>query len=203
MTAASVPTGHTIELDDATVIQRSWDEPGVFAELFDRHASTIHRYVSRRLSASAAGDIVGETFLIAFRGRRRYNVRQPDARPWLYGIASNLIGRHRRAEIRGYRALVRSGVDPVAESYVERVEARVTAQARNRELAKVLAELPARDRDVLLLIAWADLSYEETAEALGVPVGTVRSRMHRARRRVREALGGIDPRTITEESGHE
>lgn len=81
--------------------------------------------------------------------------------------------------------------------------ARVSAQAVGGELAGALARLPARHRDVLLLVAWADLGYEEVAAGLGVPVGTVRSRLHRARRKLREALGGSDPTALREESDDE
>ncbi|MET7460276.1 RNA polymerase sigma factor [Nonomuraea sp. NPDC005501] len=185
-------------LDDAELVRRSRDDPEAFAALFDRHAPELHRYVVRRLGDALADDIVADTFLDAFRQRARYDLTRLDARPWLYGIAANLIGKHRRSEVRFYRALARSGVDEVAESYADRVEARVAASAAQRELAGALAALPAAERDVLLLVAWADLSYDETAAALGVPVGTVRSRLHRARKRTRAALGG-DPTAIEEE----
>ena len=181
--------------DDAALIEQSWHEPEAFAGLYDRHASHIHRYVTRRLGNSAADDVVGETFLAAFQRRRRYDLGRPDARPWLYGIAANVIGKHRRAELRMLRAFARTGADPVAESYADRADARVSAAGVQRHLAAA----PAGDRDVLLLIAWADLSYEEVAVALDIPAGTVRSRLHRARRKVREALGGQDPTMISEE----
>ena len=185
--------------DDATLIEQSWHEPDAFAELYDRHAAHIHRYVTRRLGDDVSDDVVAETFLAAFQRRRRYDLSRPDARPWLYGIAANLIGKHRRAEMRMLRAFARTGADPVAETYADQVDARVSAAAAQRELAAALAGLSAGDREVLLLIAWADLSYEEAAAALGIPVGTVRSRLHRARRTVREALGGQDPTVTSEE----
>ncbi|GAB3400769.1 RNA polymerase sigma factor [Flindersiella endophytica] len=192
-------------LGDAEVIERSWDEPEAFSAVFDRHAAEIHRYVTRRLGHSAADDVVGETFLAAFRRRRKYDLGRGDARPWLYGIASNLIGRHRRAEVRTYRALARTGSDPVVasliseDSGIERAESRVAAAAVERQLAAALVGLSRGDRDVLLLYAWADLAYDEIAGALGIPLGTVRSRLHRARRKVREALGGTNPLTEEEE----
>jgi RNA polymerase sigma factor (sigma-70 family) len=185
--------------DDAAVIGRSCHEPEAFAELYDRHAAPIHRYVARRLGDGAADDVVAETFLAAFHGRHRYDLGQNDARPWLYGIAANMIGKHRRAEVRMWRTLARTGADPAAEGHADRVEHRVSAAAVGRELAVALAGLAAGDRDVLLLIAWADLSYDEVAVALGIPVGTVRSRLNRARRKVREALGGQDPTSLDEE----
>lgn len=183
--------------NDATVIFESRARPEVFAQLYDRHAADIHRYAARRLGDGVADDITADTFLTAFRQRHRFDTDRASARPWLYGIAANLIGKHRRTEVRALRALARTGVDPVAESWTDRVDSRVTAQAASGPLAAALAELAARDRHVLLLIAWADLSYQEAAEALAIPVGTVRSRLNRARRKVRTVLGA-DPTLVTD-----
>ncbi|MER5291118.1 RNA polymerase sigma factor [Streptomyces pharetrae] len=177
---------------DAEIIARSLTEPELFARLYDRYAADIHRYAQRRLGAGPADDITAETFLIAFRTRARYDTGRGHARPWLYGIAANLIGKQRRTEVRALRALARTGHDPVAESWSERADARVTARTAHAPLAGALAALSAGDRHVLLLVAWADLTYPEVAVALGIPVGTVRSRLHRARRKVRAALGA-DP----------
>ncbi|MGW0337918.1 RNA polymerase sigma factor [Streptomyces sp. NPDC003011] len=192
---------------DASVVERSWDEPEAFAVLFDRHADSVHRYAARRLGAEVAEDVMAETFTTAFQQRFRYNTELADARPWLFGIATNLIGRHRRAEARRLKALGRLPSaalgDQAEETVADRVAARVSAQALGRQLAGALGRLPARHRDVLLLVAWADLGYEEVSRALGVPVGTVRSRLHRARRKVREALGGSDPTALREESDDE
>ncbi|MFI6513757.1 RNA polymerase sigma factor [Streptosporangium sp. NPDC050855] len=185
-------------VDDAELIRRSESVPEAFADLFDRHAPALRRYVARRLGSSLADDIVSDAFLTAFRRRHRYDAAHPDARPWLYGITARLIGRHRRTEVRFYRALVRSGVDEIAEPYAERVDDRVAAQQAG--LAAALAKLSPGDREVLLLVAWADMSYEDVARALDIPVGTVRSRLHRARARTRRALGGSNPVTTREES---
>ncbi len=189
--------------DDATVIEQSWQEPEAFAELYDRHAGPILRYVTRRLGETAADDVVAETFLAAFRRRHRYDLARPDARPWLYGIAANLIGKHHRAEVRMLRTFARTGVDPVTEGHADRVDDRVSAAAVHRELAAALAALAAGDRDVLLLVAWADLSYDEVASALGIPIGTVRSRLNRARKKTRAALGGHDSTLLREEFCHD
>ncbi|AWS46905.1 RNA polymerase sigma factor [Streptosporangium sp. 'caverna'] len=184
--------------DDAELIRRSEHTPEAFADLFDRHAPALRRYVARRLGPSLADDIVSDAFLAAFRRRNRYDASHPDARPWLYGIAARLISRHRRVEIRFYRALVRSGVDEIAVPYTERVDDRIAAQQAG--LAAALAGLSPGDREVLLLVAWADMSYEDVARALDIPVGTVRSRLHRARARTRQALGGSNPAVTREES---
>ncbi|WP_433465644.1 RNA polymerase sigma factor [Spirillospora sp. CA-128828] len=177
---------------DASLIAASRTDPERFAVLFRRHAQEIMRYVTRRLGRDAAEDIVAETFLVAFDRRPRYDVSRPDARPWLYGIATNLIRRHRRAELRALRALARSGVDPVTEPFTDTVEDRVHAGARSRVLAGAIAGLPAAQREVLLLVTWAGLTYDEVAEALAVPAGTVRSRMNRIRRKLRDALAKED-----------
>ena len=187
------------DADDAAVIQLSRHEPEYFTELFRRHAPYIQRYVVRRLGQDAADDIVAETFLLAFRQRDSYDQTRSDARPWLYGIATNLIGHHRRAEIRLYRALARTGADPVTESFTDRIDDRVSASTASRRLATALARLSAELRDTLLLVAWGDLSYEETATALGIPVGTVRSRISRARSALRRSLGDTNPAAFDEE----
>ncbi|MFE7928066.1 RNA polymerase sigma factor [Streptomyces sp. NPDC057456] len=191
--------------EDASVIADSLTRPESFGELYHRHAAVIHRYAARRLGEDAAEDITAETFLAAFRTRGRYDVTRAGARPWLYGIAANLIGKQRRTEVRALRALARTGHDPVADSWTDRSDSRVTAQAAQGRLAGALAGLSRGDRDVLLLVAWADLGYQEVAEALSIPVGTVRSRLHRARRKVRLALGDVDPtfvRDSAEVIGH-
>ena len=98
--------------DDADLVALSLHSPERFAALLDRHASAIHRYVARRLGPDAADDLVAETFLIAFQRRGGYDPAYADARPWLYGIATNLIGRHRRDEVRMFRAMARTWADP-------------------------------------------------------------------------------------------
>ena len=175
-------------LNDAALIELSRHEPEEFTELFRRHAPCIQRYVTRRLGPNVADDIVAETFLLAFRQRERYDPSRADARPWLYGICTNLIGRHRRAEVRQYRALARTGADPVTESFTDRVDEQVSALSASVPIAAALARLSAELRDTLLLAAWSDMSYEEIAAALGVPIGTVRSRLSRARSKLRKTL---------------
>jgi RNA polymerase sigma factor (sigma-70 family) len=181
------------EDDDAALIGRSLIDPEQFAALFRRHAPVILRYVTRRIGADAADDVVAETFLVAFRQRAAYRTECPDALPWLYGIATNLVGRYRRTEVRQLRLLARTGVDPVAEPFTDRVDAAVSAASMNAQLGGVLARLPAAQRDALLLVAWGGLSYDQVAVATGAPLGTVQSRISRARRRLRQSLGDLDP----------
>ena len=190
-------------LDDATVIRLSLDEPERFEVLFQRHAPVIQRYVVRRLGADQADDIVAETFLLAFRQRADYDTARGNVLPWLYGIATNLLSRHRRDEIRLYRALARTGTDPVTASFTDQVDERVTAAAASRRLAEALAGLKPAYRDALLLVAWGSLSYEETSAALGIPAGTVRSRISRARAELRRTLGDLGPTSTAPTSPEE
>jgi RNA polymerase sigma factor (sigma-70 family) len=160
-----------------------------FAALFDRHAVAVHRYLARRVGHSAADDLLAQTFLVAFERRHSYDRARPDARPWLYGIASNLLRRHQRDEVTQYQVYQKTGVDPVLiESHAARVDSQVDAGAAAIQMAGALAALRAGERDVLLLYAWGDLSYAEVAAALDIPLGTVRSRLHRARTAIRAAL---------------
>jgi RNA polymerase sigma factor (sigma-70 family) len=182
---------------DAALIERSTREPACFGLLFDRHAPAIYRYIARRLGPDAADDLSSEVFLIAFRRRGSYDLAQPGARPWLYGIATNLISRRSRDETRFLRAIARMSVSPAAESVADQVTERVDAQALSGRLAAALASLPGPHRDTLLLVA-SGLSHEEVARALGIPAGTVASRLARARRKLRAALGGDNPAQVRE-----
>lgn len=141
------------------------------------------------MGASLADDLAAQTFTEAFARRNRYDSRWPEARPWLYGIATNLLRRHNRRERRQLQAYAREGIDPIVETDLEAILDRVDAHSARARLAGALAALKPPDRDALLLYAWADLSYAEIALALGVPVGTVRSRIHRARSITRARLG--------------
>ncbi|NIK60874.1 RNA polymerase sigma factor [Kribbella shirazensis] len=185
----TVPVAGSEPPADADVIRGATREE--FALLFDRHAMTIHRYVARRLSTADADDLLSQTFLIAYERRDRYVGPADGALPWLYGIATNLIHRRRRSEVRQYRAYARS--EPAGRYYGDplagEVASRVDAEAAQRALTRALAGLREQERDVLLLYAWEDLGYAEIAAALDIPVGTVRSRLHRARKSVRAALG--------------
>jgi RNA polymerase sigma factor (sigma-70 family) len=183
---------------DSAVVAESLADPERFAVLYDRYAAMLYRYAGRRVGSAEAEDAVAATFLAAFNGRRRYDLGRADARPWLFGILTKELARRRRAEEARFRAMARAGPAPPAAGHEDQVAARVSAQATRRALAAALARLAPGERGVLLLIAWGDLSYAEAAEALGIPVGTVRSRLNRARGKVRRALGGSDPADGTE-----
>jgi RNA polymerase sigma-70 factor (ECF subfamily) len=177
---------------DSDAISTSLATPAGFAAIFDRHFDAIHSYLQRRIGRDLADELSAQTFFVAFDNRAGYDLSRADARPWLFGIATNLLRRHRRDELRQLRAYARTAVDPVLDPF-DGVEARVDASSIRRELVEALAEVPPDHLDALLLYAWAELSYPEIGEALEIPVGTVRSRLSRARVRMRTALGVDEP----------
>lgn len=181
-------------------IEGSLNDPETFGAMFDAHFGEIHQYVAHRLGPDNADDVVSDTFLIAFRKRAQYDPARAAVRAWLYGIATKLVGKHHRQEARRLRALGRYGPDLDTPGHEERVTVRVSAQSLRRDLAVALAGLDQRDRDVVQLIALAGLSHEEVAAALGIPNGTVRSRLNRARKKLRSSLGGSNPILILEEA---
>jgi RNA polymerase sigma-70 factor (ECF subfamily) len=175
---------------DAAVIAASLDSPAWFGTIFDRHATVLHRYLVRRLGPDEAESMVGEVFRIAFEKRHTYDHLRPTARPWLYGIATNLLAKHRRREARRLHAVARLAahrLPPV--DLADGVSVAVDAAELWPRVADAVTALPEPERDALVLHVWEGLSYEEVADALGVPVGTVRSRLHRARGRLRELPG--------------
>jgi RNA polymerase sigma factor (sigma-70 family) len=182
------PDGTSTE-NDADLIRQAGRSPERFAALFDRHYRHIYAYAARRLGTDLAEDVASETFLIAFDRRGGYDERRPDARPWLYGIASNLIARHGRAETRRYQTLARMGSGEPVDAHDDLVAGRIDAGVTRGRLARALERLPRAERDVLLLVAWAGFSGQEAAVALDIPAGTARSRLHRARQEMRLALG--------------
>ena len=179
-----------MDLSDAEAIEASFADPSSFGLIFERHCDAVHRFAVRRVGRDAAGDIVAETFVRSFAIRARFDLTRDTALPWLYGICTNLLRRHRRTEARAYKALAKTGVDPLRTAdTTDRSLDRVEAQGMSRRLADALASLKANQRDVLLLFAVAQLTYPEIAAALRIPEGTVRSRLSRARTHLRERLG--------------
>lgn len=174
---------------DADLIFDSLREPQAFAGIFDRHFTRVRGYLGRRAESDVASDLTSSTFAAAFDARIRYDPTRADAGPWLLGIATNLLRHHRRSEGRRLRALAGIPRESDADDAVVAIASRIDAEALRRPLFAALSDMRPGDRDVLLLLAWADLSYGEIASALGIPIGTVQSRLHRARAHLRERLG--------------
>jgi RNA polymerase sigma-70 factor (ECF subfamily) len=176
------------ERADSEVIAASLARPVEFATIFDRHYASVHRYAARRLGIELADDVAAQTFEEALRSRHRFDLASTSARPWLLGIATNLIRHHFRSENRRLAAYARMAPDPDTADHAGAVPGRVDALLAAPRLRAALRDLPAGERDVLLLFAWADLTYDEIGAALRIPAGTVRSRLSRARTRLREHL---------------
>jgi RNA polymerase sigma factor (sigma-70 family) len=179
---------------DAAVIAASMADPSRFGVLFDRHATALFRYLARRVGPDEADGLLGELFRIAFERRHTFDRARESARPWLYGIATNLVARQRRGEARRLRATARLVAEHTSVDVAATVAASVDAGELWPRVAEAIATLPDAERDALILFVWEQLGYEEIATALGVPIGTVRSRLNRTRRRLRalETSGRIE-----------
>lgn len=184
---------------DNEVIEQSLSEPTAFAALYDRHARSVYRYAAQRLGDHAGEDVMAETFLVAFEKRAAYDITVADARPWLLGIATRLLQKYARTEAVAWKGMTADLAAHVAPDLIDMANARIDAERVIRRLTKALSRLTAADRDTLLLYAWADLDYASIAAATNVPIGTVRSRLNRARRLLRHAAG---IRTIGKETEH-
>jgi len=180
---------------DDEAIRASLAEPRAFGVIFERHFWAIHDYLRRRLDRQLADELASQTFLIAFDRRAAFDSRGAGSRPWLFGIATNLVREHRRNELRELRAMARLAPDPVPA--IDGIESRIDAERMRSLLATALAELPQEEVDVLLLLVWADLEQPEIADALAIPLGTVKSRLSRARGRLQAALGTPAPVPMT------
>ena len=161
------------------------------AAAFDAHAAEVHAYLWRRAGHDEADDLLGEVFAVVARRWPSYDPEAGPLLPWLYGIAARELSSSRRSASRRallHAALAARGVgaaDPWPEA-----DARVDAARLRGPLARALLDLPDDEREVLLLVAWEGLTPTEAALSLGVPAGTARSRLHRARRTLRPLLEG-------------
>jgi RNA polymerase sigma-70 factor (ECF subfamily) len=167
-------------------------DPADFEAAFGRHFPPVYRFIARRVGPALAEDLAAETFATAYRRRASFDPGRASLRSWLYGIATNLIRNHWRAEqhLLALDSRLVPEVDPSGSA--EAVDDRVTAAMLAPRLATGLAQLAREQRDVLLLYAWAELSHEEIAAVLDIAPGTVRSRLSRARAALREHLGDFD-----------
>lgn len=184
-------------MNDSEIIERSLREPEVFGAIFDRHFDTIAGFCVRRIGVVRGEDVAGDVFRWAFENRRRFDFEHDDARPWLFRIANNLVrealrsaGRQQLAYDRWMRREMRYGTELASQ-----VAVAVDAQHDFSAVAAVLERQPTKEVETLLLFAWEQLSYSQIAEVLAIPVGTVRSRIHRLRQHLQEVLDA--PLTIS------
>jgi RNA polymerase sigma-70 factor (ECF subfamily) len=176
---------------DGTLIERSVrGSPDAFVEVVRRHEIAVHGFLARRAGQQVAADLLGEVWLRAFAGRGGYDPAYPDARPWLFGIARNVLRAHWRANpgenlTPAESALAETTLTETAVDPWDEVDDRLDSAPRIRALASAVRALPPDERDVLLLVAWEQLTPAQAATVLGVPQGTARSRLHRARSALR------------------
>lgn len=172
---------------DGALIERSVEgQPDAFVAVVERHELAVHGFLARRAGQQAADDLLGEVWLRAFASRAAYDVRYSDARPWLYGIARNVL----RAHWRDSAALAASQPPCPPDDPWDDVINRIDSAAEARALVSALRALPPAEREVLLLVAWEQLTPAEAAVVVGVPQGTARSRLHRARTALQLVLTG-------------
>jgi RNA polymerase sigma factor (sigma-70 family) len=182
---------HVVARDDAESIRRSLDEPDRFSAIFEQYVVEISRFMRRRVPSAAVDDLVAETFIAAFKARGGYDQGRPFALPWLYGIATNIIRHYfRDASRRHQLELKLDRIEEPTDGGMGEADARFESD----RLRALLMQIDGKSRDSLMLFACEGLSYEDVAQALGVPLGTVRSRIHRARGQLRELLSAVGAR---------
>ena len=177
-------------LPDARVIESSFAEPRAFEMIFDRHFDAVHRFAVGRVGTQEAPDVVAETFARAFVRRHRFRMDKPSALPWLFGIAVNVCRERIRRRERSERATTRMATraEMTTEPFESALANRIDAERLRPDLVAALQTLSDDEYALLMLASETELTYGQMAEMLGVPIGTVRSRLARARQRVKRAL---------------
>ena len=184
------------ELSDQVLWQQARDgHTAAFGVLFERHAGRIYNYCFRRTADWAlAEDLTSTTFLLAWRSRGRAPLEAESALPLLYGMATNVLRNQRRSLRRRNEAFARLPLERAEEpDFADETSTQLDDRAAMRHLLRLIARLPRREQDVIALCDWSGLSYEDAAVALDIPIGTVRSRLARGRRRLRELATANGP----------
>ncbi|MGH9210661.1 MAG: RNA polymerase sigma factor [Acidimicrobiales bacterium] len=187
-------------LSDVELWDRAVDgDPKAFGRLFERHACSVYNHCFRRTASWAdAEDLMSAVFVEAWRRRREVRPIDESARPWLLGVANNLLRNHRRSLGRYRAALTRLPSPGPQPDLADDVAGRQADEQQMRRVLALVERLPRRDQEVLALCAWSELTYREAATVLDIPVGTVRSRLARARARLAELVGNPRSRTDTD-----
>lgn len=179
-------------MEDWELVEASLTDPAVFAEIFRRHFEAIFRFLVRQVGWNQAPDLASEVFVRAFRKRTQFDRTRRSCRPWLYGIAMNLARDEGRRRARRRRLLVRLAAGEGEHEPMAEAEDRLEAEAWGPELRATLGSLRTGQREVLLHRALGGLSYQEIAEALEIPLGTVQSRLSRAKARIRQRFPDLE-----------
>lgn len=172
------------ENDDVRRRLRAGDREA-FAGLYERYAHAVYRHALRLTGDwSAAEDVMGETFLAAWQGWERLEEGRGSALPWLLGIATHKCENTRRGLRRRLAFLARQPAPAAVADFSGETASRLDDRRYLQAVSVALGQLRRQEREVLSLHVWSGLDYQQTAEALGVPVGTVRSRLSRARKKL-------------------
>lgn len=197
MTDSSPPPGGATALESATDADL-WnkaltEDHEAFGVIFDRHLHAVQRFCARRCGSSdVADDLVSIVFLEAWRSRHRVVLEHESALPWLYAVARHTMANRTRTQFRHRKALARIPLADVPDP-AEQVAGRVDAQRLLSDVEKAFQHLKADDQDVIALCVWQGLEYAEAAIALEIPIGTVRSRLSRARSRLAALVDPTSP----------
>jgi RNA polymerase sigma-70 factor (ECF subfamily) len=187
-----------VETDGALIEWSVRGRPDAFVEVVRRHEIAVHKFLARRAGRDAADDLLGEVWERAFGTRHRFRPEYDDALPWLYGIARNVLRGHWRSVANDGTSYAAGPTEETVDPWDEVIE-RLDSAAWARELTAAVRELRQVDREVLLLVVWEELTPTEAAAVLGIPQGTARSRLHRARSALRLALARRGTRRDGEE----
>lgn len=186
------------EPDPLLVEQLNSGSGAALTTLFDRYGDAIYNFCFRRTASwHVAEDATATVFLEAWRGRGRVSAYDDSALPWLYGIANNVCRNQARSSRRHLHAVGRMPSEGATPDHADRVADQIDSERRMTAVLAAIRRLPQREQDVLALVTWTGLSYEDAATALDIPVGTVRSRLSRARQRLTTALSSPDHSTPT------
>jgi len=192
-----------VETSDAEIMVASVVRPVAFAAIFDRYGALMLSFLERRVGPDVAEDLLAELFRVAFERRSSFDPSRQDAAPWLYGIATNLLRRHRRSQERRLRAVARMLAESSlsTDDFTEELADRLDAVQRLPLVVAAIWDLPEPDREVLLLVAFEGLAHNDVADAMGIPEGTVKSRLNRARRVLRERLDDREQYQVKDQGG--
>lgn len=171
---------------DSAAVQASLTDPERFGLIFEQHHRVIWTYLARSAGTSVADDIAGEVFVAAFAQRDRFDPERGSVRAWLYGIATNKLRTALRSEGRARRAFARAAMPDQVPDNTLLIDDIDDLRSRAHQVKAALYQLSRADRELLILAVWEELSYADIAEATGVTIGTVRSRLSRTRGRLRE-----------------
>ena len=183
------------EPSDRDALRASLKEPARFGIVFDRHFRSVHRFLERQVGATAAEDLAAETFTVAFAQRKTFDARRGDVRPWLFGIAINLLRNHRRAEVARRDLGVRQATRERQAIDEDPVHDRAVVTGEVTRVANALARIDDDSRALLLLVASTDFNIEQVAESLHISTAATRTRLWRARQQLRAELGASNEHT--------